>query len=162
MHLRLIFIGMVEWLGLIAGKSKRKLEIGCIFRYISTTRAHTTKWRAVLDSAWKIGLTTLLNDILMIVKSIALLGYTNSEVIHIYIYISTTNDAVVKRIPPAESLHWIGIFIHLNDVLIVVGSASSEDLKIQRSEESVTSPFISLQPVVVWLNGCQHLIRRVE
>ena len=97
--------------------------------FLSTTRAATAKWMAALDSAHQIGLSTCMEDVLMVVGACHHWILKNSEISHVSIYISTTRGAMVKRTAELDSAHQIGLFMSLEDVLIVVGVSSSLDLK---------------------------------
>src|SRR5438045_1683179 len=66
------------------------------FHCISITRRGMAKWTAGFDSAPQIGLSTCLEDVLIVVGGSSSLNLKISEIGHVSIYISTTRGAMAK------------------------------------------------------------------
>ena len=67
------------------------------------------KRTATLDSAHQIGLSTSLEDVLVVVEGSSSLEFKNSEIKADFDYISTTRGAMAKRTAAFDSAHQIGL-----------------------------------------------------
>src|SRR5436190_10352438 len=100
----------------------KKRQIGDVFASTLGSSGDTGKWIAPVDSAHQIGLSTCMEDVLIVVGGSSSLDLKISEIGHVSIYISTTRGAMAKRMMPFDSAHQIGISTCMEDVLIVVGA----------------------------------------
>src|SRR5436190_173570 len=94
-----------------------------------------------LDSAHQIGLSTYLEDVLIVVGGSSSLDLKISEIGHVSIYISTTRGAMATRMTALDSAHQIGLSTCMEDVLIVVSVPSS--LEFKNSEIKADFDYIS-------------------
>jgi len=67
------------------------------------------KRMTALDSAHQIGLSTCLEDVLIVVGGSSSLEFKNSEIKADFDYISTTRGAMAKRTAGFDSAHQIGL-----------------------------------------------------
>ena len=80
-------------------------EIKADFDYISTTRGVMSKRMAAFDSAHQIGLSTRLEDVLIVVGGSSSLDFKKQRNQHVSIYISTTRGAMAERTTALDSAH---------------------------------------------------------
>src|SRR5437667_9687684 len=83
-------------------------EIGYVFCHISTTRACTSKRTIPLDSANRIGPSSLSEDVLTVDEGVCGGTFTNREIGHIFRHISTTRACTSKWTMPLDSAHRTG------------------------------------------------------
>src|SRR5438045_1759900 len=108
---------MEQWIYLHGVVGIRKLATA--FRYISTTRARTAKQTTPFDPAYRIGLSTLLNDVLTVDEGFCGWRFKNHQIGHVSRYISTTRPRTSKQITPSDLAHRIGACTLSKDVLTV-------------------------------------------
>src|SRR5216117_3844991 len=89
------------------------------FRYISTTRARTAKRTTPLDPAYRIGVSTLLNNVLTVDEGFSGWRFKNSKIGHVSRHITTHRARTSKRSSTSDSAHRIGLSTRLNNVLTV-------------------------------------------
>src|SRR5438876_1195562 len=94
-------------------------KIGHVFHHISTHRARTAERSSPSDSAHRIGLSTILKDVLMVEKGVYGWMFKNHKIGHVFHYISTYRARTSKRSSPSDSAHRIGLSTRLNYVLTV-------------------------------------------
>src|SRR5216117_16173 len=99
------------------------------FRGISTTRARTAKRTTPFDPAYRIGLSTLLNDVLTVDEGFCGWRFKNSQIGHVSRYISTASPRTSKQITPSDLRHRIGPCAISKDVLTVDEGVSGWGLK---------------------------------
>jgi hypothetical protein len=116
-------------------KKSKILKIRGVFHYTSTTSRNMEKWRTPTDLPGQIGVSVPLNDALIVVEG-TLSGVEKQSIISKigggFHYTSTTSGGMVIWRAPGDSRPQIGVITPLNDVLIVVGGASSVDLKSRK------------------------------
>ena len=108
---------MEEWIYLHGLVGIRKLATA--FRYISTTRARTAKQTTPFDPAYRIGLSTLLNNVLTVDEGFSGWRFKNSKIGHVSRYISTHRASTSKRTTELKSARQIGVSTISKDVLTV-------------------------------------------
>jgi len=108
---------MKEWIYLHSLVGIRKSATA--FRYISTTRARTAKRTTPFDPAYRIGVSTLLNNVLTVDEGFSGWRFKNSKIGHVSRYISTHRARTAKRTTEFDSAHRIGLSTILKDVLTV-------------------------------------------
>src|SRR5436190_14640594 len=87
------------------------------------------KRTTALDSAHQIGLSTYLEDVLILVWGSSSLDFKISEIGHVSMYISTTKGAMAKWMTAMDSARQIGLSMLPNDDLMAVGGFLSVDPK---------------------------------
>ena len=92
-------------------------KIGHVFHHISRTRARTAKRTTPLDSAHRLGLSTILKDVLTVEKGVYGWMSKNHKIGHLFHHISTHRARTSERTTPFDSTHRIGQSALLNDVL---------------------------------------------
>jgi len=107
--------------------------LGTFCANISLTNDTTAMRMAPFDSAPQISLSIFLYDVLTVCRRPASLGYTNTGIGHVSIYISSTRAATVKRTLPLDSPRQIGVNAFWTDVLGIGGATASVDSKKQRN-----------------------------
>src|SRR5436190_21639107 len=90
-----------------------------VFRDISATRTSTAKRTTPSDSARRIGLATILKDILTVDEGVCGWRLKNRESRHVFRHISTTIVCTSKQTIPLQSAHRIGLVTILKDILTV-------------------------------------------
>ena len=90
-----------------------------IFASALGTSKDTGKWMPPFNSAHQIGLSTFLEEVLIVVGSPSSLNLKNSENRHDFHHISTSRDDIAKRSTPFDSAHRIGLYTLLKEVLTV-------------------------------------------
>src|SRR5437762_2981132 len=93
--------------------------MGYVVRYNSTTRGRTPKRTTPSDSAHRIGLSTLWNDVLTVDEGVCGWMFKNGKIGHVFQYITRTRARMAKRTTPSDSAHRIGPLTIFNDVLTV-------------------------------------------
>src|SRR5947199_8901424 len=112
----------------------------------STHRARTSKRTSTSDSAHRIGLSTLLNDVLTVEKGVYGWMFKNHKIGHVFHHISTHRARTSKRSSPSDSPHRIGLSMHLQEVLTRVRGHASPDLRNKlQSGKSVPISFQSVK-----------------
>ena len=87
--------------------STRKSAVA--FRHISTTRARTAKQTTPFDPAYRIGLSTLLNDVLTVDEGFCGWRFKSRQIGHVSRYISATRPRTSKRRTILKSARQIGV-----------------------------------------------------
>src|SRR5436190_16798320 len=88
-------------------------EIGHVSMYISTTKGAMAKRMTALDSGHQIGLSTCMEDVLIVVGGSSSLEFKNSEIEADFDHISTTRGAMVKRTTALYSAHQISLSTYM-------------------------------------------------
>src|SRR5881394_1085112 len=88
-------------------------------RYISTTRTRIAKRTTLFDPAYRIGLSTLLNNVLTVDEGFSGWRFKNSKIGHVSRYISTHRASTSKRTTELKSARQIGVSTISKDVLTV-------------------------------------------
>ena len=83
------------------------------------------KRMTALDSAHQIGLSTCMEDVLIVVGGSSSLEFKNSEIGADFEYISTTRGAMAEQMTALDSERQIGPSTLPKDDLMVVGGSSS-------------------------------------
>ena len=94
-------------------------KIGHVFDHISRTRAHTAKRTTPLDSAHRIGPSTLLNDVLTVEEVVCGWRFKNCDIWDVFNYCERTSAGTAKRTTPSDPAERKGESTLLNDVLTV-------------------------------------------
>src|SRR5436309_14693456 len=108
---------MEQWIYLHGLVGIRKLATA--FRYISTTRARNAKPTTPFDPAYRIGLSTLLNDVLTVDEGFCGWIFKNREIGHVFGYSSTARPRTSKRRTALKLARQIGVSTISKDVLTV-------------------------------------------
>src|SRR5437773_7633599 len=94
-------------------------KIGYVSHHISTHRARTSERSSPSHSAHRIGLSTILKDVLTLEKVVYGWMFKNHKIGHVFHHISTHRACTSKRSSPSDSAHRIGLSTRSNDVLTV-------------------------------------------
>src|SRR5436190_1332412 len=94
-------------------------KIGHVFHHICTHRARMAKRTTPLDSAHRLGLSTILKDVLTVEKGVYRWMSKNHKIGHVFHHISTHRAHTSERESPSDSAHRIGLSTILKDVLTV-------------------------------------------
>ena len=100
-------------------------KIGHIFRHISKTRARTAKRTTPLDSAHRLGLSTLLNDVLTVQEGVCGWRFKNREIWDVFNYCARMDRDMNRWMAPFDSGHQIRLEIIFNGILTALGSCCS-------------------------------------
>src|SRR5438876_875564 len=88
----------------LSGWRLKNRQIGHVFDYSSTTSPHTSKRITALNSAHRIGVATLLIDVLTVDEGFCGWRFKNSQIGHVVHYTSTTRPRTSKRTTVLKSL----------------------------------------------------------
>src|SRR5204863_7264350 len=80
----------------------------------------TARRTTPLDSLHRIGLSTILKDVLTVEKRVYGWMFKNHKIGPVFHHISTHRARTSKRSSPSDSAHQIGLSTRMNDVLTVV------------------------------------------
>src|SRR5216117_494231 len=92
---------MEEWIYLHGLVGIR--EIGHVFDCSSTARPQTSKRRTALNSARRIGISTISNDVLTVDEEVCGWLFKNRKIGHVFCHISTTRARTSKKTTPLDS-----------------------------------------------------------
>ena len=100
-------------------------KIGDVFHHISTHRARTAKRTKPLDSAYRIGQSTLLNDALTVEEGVCGWRFKNREIWDVFNYCVRMDRDMNRWMAPFDSGHQIRVEINFNGILTALGSCCS-------------------------------------
>ena len=94
-------------------------DFGNVFAHICRTSGNTVKWMAPLDLAHRIGLSTLLKEVLTADEEVRGRGFKICVFGNVFAYDWKTSKDTAKWIIPFDSAHKIGLDTLLKEVLTV-------------------------------------------
>ena len=111
----------------------KNCDFGNFFDYWRRTRQHTGKRTPAFDSANWIAVSTLLKEDLIPDQDVCRWRFKNCEIWYVFDCWRRTRQDTVKRTPPFDSAHQIGIFTPSTEILTIDQVVCGWGFKIVKS-----------------------------